>query len=76
MRIFKLSVIATTTMQIMGPMPLDMCREIEYDVERLIFNIQHALFNQAEVAASFTKGLEVSPYFVNFNLGYWGTYLH
>jgi hypothetical protein len=59
-----------------GSMPIDVCREIECDMERLWLRSQNIMFNEARAEANLTKGLDVSPYFVNHTSAYWGTYLN
>ena len=42
----------------------------------LILKAKHIAFNAERLKVTFTKGLDVSPFFQNGNVGYWGTYLN
>jgi hypothetical protein len=72
----KLTSVAKVVLEMFGETPIDIFREIECDVDRLWFRMQNLAFNHSKATADFTKGLEVSPYFVESNPGYWGTYLN
>lgn len=70
---------ARAAMELMGEMPVDPCRDIEFDIEKLLRAIereQRKMFHEAFRTASVTQGLELSGYLVTSNPGYEGTYLN
>lgn len=76
MNILKLTPVAQVVLQIFGPMPIDHLHESEWDWEFGLLCGANRQFNEARASVEFTKGLDVSPYFVNYSVGYWGTYLN
>lgn len=74
----KLTPIASSVMEVCGPEPFDLLHEMECPVDLMarIWNAQLAAFNREQNKAFFSKGLEVSPYFVDNYPGYAGSYLN
>lgn len=72
----KLTPVASTIIEMFGPTSPEVLHDLEFDGEVLMLRARNIAFNQARAVADFSHGLEVSPYFVNYSPGYWGTYLN
>lgn len=74
----KLTPIASSVMELCGPEPFDLLHEMECpsDLMARVFRFRLMAFNREQNMALFSKGLDISPYFVNKYPGYAGTYLN
>lgn len=79
----KRTPIASTVMEMLGPVPKDLLHEIEFDHEAakyLADNIARREFNRVSNPYQISKGLDLPVYFVGENTtdsaGYWGMYLN